>query len=35
MLFLGLCFLKEVGICIDIVEYFKGKKFILGICLGY
>ena len=26
---------KEAGICIDIVEHFKGKKPILGICLGH
>ena len=31
----GQCSLKEAGICIDIVEHFKGKKPILGICLGH
>ncbi|VIG12625.1 para-aminobenzoate/anthranilate synthase glutamine amidotransferase component II [Clostridioides difficile] len=31
----GPCSPKEAGICIDIVEYFKGKKPILGICLGH
>lgn len=31
----GPCSPKEDGICIDIVEYFKGKKPILGICLGH
>ncbi len=31
----GPCSPKEGGICIDIVEYFKGKKPILGICLGH
>lgn len=29
------CSPKEAGICIDIVEHFKGKKPILGICLGH
>lgn len=31
----GPCSPKEAGICIDIVKYFKGKKPILGICLGH
>ncbi|MBY2477122.1 aminodeoxychorismate/anthranilate synthase component II [Clostridioides difficile] len=31
----GPCSPKEAGICIDIVDYFKGKKPILGICLGH
>ncbi|HBE9445443.1 para-aminobenzoate/anthranilate synthase glutamine amidotransferase component II [Clostridioides difficile] len=31
----GPCSPKEAGICINIVEYFKGKKPILGICLGH
>ncbi|MCC0784659.1 aminodeoxychorismate/anthranilate synthase component II [Clostridioides sp. ES-S-0108-01] len=31
----GPCSPKEAGICIDIVEFFKGKKPILGICLGH
>ncbi|NJJ34949.1 aminodeoxychorismate/anthranilate synthase component II [Clostridioides difficile] len=31
----GPCSPKEAGVCIDIVEYFKGKKPILGICLGH
>ena len=31
----GPCSPKEAGICIDIVEHFKGKKPILGICLGH
>ncbi|MDB0441592.1 anthranilate synthase component II [Clostridioides difficile] len=31
----GPCSPKEAGICIDVVEYFKGKKPILGICLGH
>lgn len=31
----GPCSPKEAGICTDIVEYFKGKKPILGICLGH
>lgn len=31
----GPCSPKEAGICIDIIEYFKGKKPILGICLGH
>ncbi|EQF25570.1 glutamine amidotransferase of anthranilate synthase/aminodeoxychorismate synthase family protein [Clostridioides difficile CD160] len=31
----GPCSPKEAGICIDIVNYFKGKKPILGICLGH
>ena len=25
----------EAGICIEVVDYFKGKKPILGICLGH
>ena len=25
----------EAGICIDVINYFKGKKPILGICLGH
>lgn len=31
----GPCSPKEAGVCIDIVKYFKGKKPILGICLGH
>ncbi|MCC0651939.1 MULTISPECIES: anthranilate synthase component II [unclassified Clostridioides] len=31
----GPCSPKEAGVCIDIVEYFKDKKPILGICLGH
>ncbi|AWH77120.1 anthranilate synthase component II [Clostridioides difficile] len=31
----GPCSPKEAGICIDVVEHFKGKKPILGICLGH
>jgi para-aminobenzoate synthetase component II len=31
----GPCSPKESGICIDIVNNFKGKKPILGICLGH
>lgn len=31
----GPCSPNEAGICIDIVDYFKGKKPILGICLGH
>lgn len=31
----GPCSPTEAGICIDVVNYFKGKKPILGICLGY
>ena len=31
----GPCSPKESGVCIDIVNYFKGKKPILGICLGH
>lgn len=31
----GPCSPKEAGVCIDIVNYFKGKKPILGICLGH
>lgn len=31
----GPCSPTEAGICIDVVEYFKGKKSILGICLGH
>ncbi|MFL8672626.1 anthranilate synthase component II [Clostridioides sp. GD02404] len=31
----GPCSPKEAGVCIDIVDYFKGKKPILGICLGH
>lgn len=26
---------KEAGICLDVIKYFKGKKPILGICLGH
>ena len=31
----GPCSPKEAGVCIDAVNYFKGKKPILGICLGH
>nr|WP_330388979.1 aminodeoxychorismate/anthranilate synthase component II [Tepidibacter thalassicus] len=31
----GPCSPIEAGICIDVVNYFKGKKPILGICLGH
>ena len=31
----GPCSPKESGICIDIVNTFKGRKPILGICLGH
>lgn len=31
----GPCSPKESGICIDVVNEFKGKKPILGICLGH
>ncbi|MGL5755088.1 MAG: anthranilate synthase component II [Paraclostridium sp.] len=31
----GPCSPKEAGICIEVVDYFKGKKPILGICLGH
>lgn len=31
----GPCSPNEAGICIDIVNKFKGKKPILGICLGH
>ncbi len=31
----GPCSPNESGICIDIVNYFKGKKPIFGICLGH
>lgn len=31
----GPCSPKESGICVDIVNNFKGKKPILGICLGH
>ena len=31
----GPCSPKESGICIDLVNEFKGKKPILGICLGH
>ena len=31
----GPCSPTEAGICIDVVNYFKGKKPILGICLGH
>lgn len=31
----GPCSPKEAGVCIDVVDYFKGKKPILGICLGH
>ncbi len=31
----GPCSPNEAGICIDVVNYFKGKKPILGICLGH
>lgn len=31
----GPCSPKEAGICIDVVNEFKGKKPILGICLGH
>lgn len=31
----GPCSPKEAGVCIDVVNYFKGKKPILGICLGH
>jgi anthranilate synthase component 2 len=26
---------NEAGVCLDVVDYFKGKKPILGICLGH
>ena len=31
----GPCSPKESDVCIDVVNYFKGKKPILGICLGH
>lgn len=31
----GPCSPVEAGVCIDVVNYFKGKKPILGICLGH
>ncbi|MGL5312861.1 MAG: anthranilate synthase component II [Peptostreptococcaceae bacterium] len=31
----GPCSPREAGVCIDVVNYFKGKKPILGICLGH
>ncbi|CAH2213698.1 anthranilate synthase component II [Tepidibacter aestuarii] len=31
----GPCSPNEAGICIDVVNYFKEKKPILGICLGH
>lgn len=31
----GPCSPKEAGVCIDLVNHFKGKKPILGICLGH
>ena len=31
----GPCSPKEAGVCIDVVNHFKGKKPILGICLGH
>lgn len=31
----GPCSPTESGICIDVVKHFKGKKSILGICLGH
>lgn len=31
----GPCSPTEAGICIDVVNYFKDKKPILGICLGH
>lgn len=31
----GPCSPTEAGICIDVVKHFKGKKPILGICLGH
>ncbi|MCC3868182.1 anthranilate synthase component II [Terrisporobacter mayombei] len=31
----GPCSPIEAGICIDVVNHFKGKKPILGICLGH
>lgn len=31
----GPCSPMESGICIDVINYFKGKKPILGICLGH
>ena len=31
----GPCSPTESGICIDVVNHFKGKKSILGICLGH
>ncbi len=31
----GPCSPTEAGICIEVVHYFKGKKPILGICLGH
>lgn len=31
----GPCSPKEAGICIEVVKKFKGKKPILGICLGH
>lgn len=31
----GPCSPKEAGICIEVVNHFKGKKPILGICLGH
>lgn len=31
----GPCSPNEAGICIDVVEHFKGKIPILGICLGH
>ena len=26
---------KDAGICEDVIRYFKGKKPILGVCLGH
>ncbi|MGL5348399.1 MAG: anthranilate synthase component II [Peptostreptococcaceae bacterium] len=31
----GPCSPVEAGVCIEVVNYFKGKKPILGICLGH
>lgn len=35
MIFLGLCSFNEVGISLEVIEYFVGKILIFGVCLGY